>query len=277
MVTRRELLRAGISRHEIAQRIADGSLIPVHRGVYRVGHVAPSMESRYMAAVLACGDGAVLSGLAAAHLLGLVGGRPPEPEVTAPTERRVRGVTTRRCRCINPRDVTVWRGIPVTTAPRTLVALAGHLPPGQLARAFHQAGIRHHTVPEQVEDVLERAPRAPGAGALRRVMRGETRVTLSRLESRFLALLAQHGLQLPQTNRPAGTKHADCRWPAVRLTVELDSYRYHRSRHAWEQDRLREREARARGDDFRRYTWADVSEDSNAMLDELRKLLADHP
>jgi hypothetical protein len=77
VVTRRQLLRAGLTRHEIAQRIADGSLIVVHRGVYRVGHVAPSLESRYVAAVLACGDHAVLSGLAAAHLLGLVRGAPP--------------------------------------------------------------------------------------------------------------------------------------------------------------------------------------------------------
>jgi hypothetical protein len=111
-------LRAGLTRHEIAQRIADGSLIVVHRGVYGVGHVAPSLESRY-----------------------------------------------------------------------------------------------------------------------------------------------------------AGTHFVDCRWPAARLTVGLDSYRYHGSRHAWQQDRRREREARARGDEFLRYTWADVYEEPAAMLRELRGLL----
>ena len=83
---------------------------------------------------------------------------------------------------------------------------------------------------------------------------GEVRVTLSALERRFLARLKAAGLPLPETNRPAGGRRVDCRWPAHRLTVELDSYRYHRSRHAWEQDRRREREARARGDEFRRYT-----------------------
>ena len=65
----------------------------------------------------------------------------------------------------------------------------------------------------------------------------------------------------------------DCRWPAHRLTVELDGYRYHRSRHAWEQDRRREREARARGDEFRRYTYGDVFEQPEFMLSELRGLL----
>ena len=61
--------------------------------------------------------------------------------------------------------------------------------------------------------------------------------------------------------------------PAHRLTVELDGYRYHRSRHAWELDRRREREARARGDDFRRFTYGDVDE-PRAMLVELRALLS---
>ena len=65
----------------------------------------------------------------------------------------------------------------------------------------------------------------------------------------------------------------DCRWPDIALTVELDSYRFHNSRHAWEQDRRREREAHARGDDFRRYTYGDITEHPRQMLRELRGLL----
>ncbi len=168
VVTRRQLLDAGISGREIRHRLHVGSLIRVHSGVYRVGHAAPSLEARYAAAVLACGNEALLSGLAAAHLLGLVKGSAPPPEVTAATERRVRGVKTRRRRRMDPRDATVWRGIPVTTVPCTLVALAACLSPEALARAFHEAGIRHHTTPEQVEAVLERRPNAPGAGSLAR-------------------------------------------------------------------------------------------------------------
>ena len=95
----------------------------------------------------------------------------------------------------------------------------------------------------------------------------------SKLEHRFLALLKANGLPLPQTNRPAGGRRVDCRWPDHHLTVELDSYRYHGSRHAWEHDRRREREAYARGDEFRRYTYGDVYEDSRLMLAELRDLI----
>src|SRR3954452_19403429 len=87
------------------------------------------------------------------------------------------------------------------------------------------------------------------------------RILLSRLEEAFLTQLRGAQRPLPQTNRKNGAHWIDCRWPAHRLTVELDSYRYHHTRHAWEKDRRREREARARGDEFRRFTYDDVTED----------------
>jgi hypothetical protein len=274
VVTRVELLRAGVSVRQIDRRVGIGALIAEYRGVYRAGHAAPSVKARYMAAVKACGDGALLSGSAAAYLLGLLKGPAPPPEVTASKLKRITGLKTRRSHGLGRRDATVWRGVPVTTVPRTLVDLAVSLRPDDLARAFHEAGIRHHTTPEQVEAVLARRPSTPGARTLRRVIRGDEPVTLSPLEARFLDLLRTEGLTLPVTNRPAGGRWVDCRWPDERLTVELDSYRYHRSRHAWEQDRARERDARARGDDYRRYTYGDVFERPAALLVELRGLLA---
>jgi hypothetical protein len=186
----------------------------------------------------------------------------------------VRGVRTRRSRHIDPADVTTFRGIPVTTVARTLVDLAAVLTFDALARACHEAGVRYRTTPRHVDAALARRPNAPGAGNLRKVMRGEAKVTLSVLERRFLALLRAAGLPLPETNRVAGGRRVDCRWGAERLTVELNSYRYHGSRHAWERDHDRRREARARGDEFRSYTYEDVFEHSELMLAELRELLA---
>ena len=273
VVTRTQLAGAGISPEEIKQRIGRGTLLRQYRGVYRVGHAAPSLEASYLAAVLAAGDGALLSGRAAAHLLGLVKGRAPLPEVTTRNERRIEGVKTRRSCRIDRRERTKWRGIPVTTVARTIVDVAGELDEDGLARVCHEAGVRHRTTPAQVEGVLARWPTAPGAAKLRRVLRGEVRVTLSKLEKRFLELLREGGLPLPVTNKPAGGRRVDCRWPESRLTVELDGYRYHQSRHAWEQDRLREREARALGDEFRRYSWGDVFQRPRLVLDELRALL----
>jgi very-short-patch-repair endonuclease len=128
-----------------------------------------------------------------------------------------------------------------------------------------------------VDEVLARRRNSPGAAKLRAILRRDVRVTLSRLEDRFLARLRAAGLPLPDTNRAAGGRRVDCRWPEHRLTVELDGYRYHHSRHAWEQDRLREREARARGDEFRRYAYGDVFERPRLMLAELRELFSRRP
>jgi hypothetical protein len=166
LVTRVELLRAGVTVAEIKRRLRSGALLREYPGVYRVGHRAPSLEARYMAAVLACGEGAVLSGRAAGYLFGALKGPAPPPEVTAPTRRRIPGVKTRRSRAI---EATTWRGIPVTTLPRTLVDLAAVLDLDALARACHEAGVRHGTTPAQVEAVLERRPRSPGAGRLRAI------------------------------------------------------------------------------------------------------------
>ena len=271
VVTRRQLLDTGVTATEIRVRIRRGTLLVEHPGVYRVGHRAPSVEARYLAAVWACGDGALLCGRAAAWLLGLMGGDvAPPAEVVTPTERRVEGVRTVRSRSL---DGFVWRGVPVTSVARTMVDVASVLSLDALARTFHEAGIRHGTTPAEVEAVLDRRPTSRGAGRLRRVLRGDARVTLSTLERQFLRLLKDSGLPLPQTNCVADGRRVDCRWPEHRLTVELDGYRYHRSRHAWERDRRREREARARGDDFRRFTYDDVAQ-PRGLLTELRTALS---
>ncbi|MEX2194649.1 MAG: hypothetical protein WD844_05125 [Thermoleophilaceae bacterium] len=269
VVTRRGLLAAGIARHDIARRLRTGTLILEYPGVYRVGHRAPSTEAAYLAAVVACGDRSLLSGLAAGHLVRIVRAAPPLPEVTVPTERRVEGIRTVRSRLIHRRDAMVFRGVPVTTVARALVDIAARLPEDDLARAYHEGQVKHGIRPRHVEAVLERRPASSGAGNLRRVMRGDVRLTLSALERRFLRLLREADLPLPWTNRRVDEHYVDCRWPDHKLTVELDSYRFHQSRYAWEQDRRREREARARGDDFRRYTWGDVFERPRPMLAEL--------
>ena len=273
VVTRAELLAAGITRGQVETRLRSGALRAEHPGVYRVGHRAPSTEARYMAAVKACGEGAMLSGTAAGFLLGLIRGGPPEPEVTAPGERRIEGVRTKRSRKIDPCDRTRWLGIPVTSVPRTLVDMAPVLPEHGLAKACHEAGVRHRVSPADVEEVLARRPTSPGAAKLRRILRGEQRVALSRLEARFLDLLRAASLPLPITNKLAGGRRVDCRWPEHKLTVELDSYTYHSSRHAWEADRRRERQAYARGDEFRRYTYDDVFKRARSVLRELRRIL----
>ena len=272
-MTRRELVAAGLSNDEVDHRVEAGALIRVHPGVFRVGHAAPSLEASYLAAVKACGEGALLFGPAAGFLWRLTRGTVPKPHVLTRTERRVPGVVTRRVRRGPPTEATTFRAIPITTVPRTLVNLAAALSEDDLARACHEAGVKYRTTPRHVEAVLARRPNTKGATRLRRIMSGETHVTLSKLEARFLTLLREAGLPLPVTNRPAGGRRVDCRWPEQRLTVELDSYTFHNSRYSWEQDRRREREARARGDEFRRYSRDDVFLRPEPIVRELRVLL----
>ena len=151
VVTRTQLLAAGITPAEIRQRLRTGALLRERSGVYRVGHRARSVEATYLAAVWACGDRAVLSGRAAAYLWGILKGGAPPPEVTTPYQRRVQGVTTHRARRL---DATTHKGIPITTVPRTLADLAPHLSLDALARACHEAGVQYGTTPAQVEAVL---------------------------------------------------------------------------------------------------------------------------
>jgi hypothetical protein len=228
VVTRERLLQDGVTAKEIRSRLEIGALIREPRGVYRVGHRAPSVEARYLAAVFACGKGALLCGRAAAYIQGLIKDGPPPPEVLATVERRPRGVITHRVRRIE--DATTWHRIPIATVPRTLVDIASSMGYG--------------TTPRHVEAVLARRPNAPGAGKLRRIISGDTPLILSKLEKGFLRRLGGSRLPLPKTNRPAGAHYVDCCWPEHKLTVELDSYRFHSSRYAWEQDYRREREAR---------------------------------
>lgn len=275
VVTRSRLLAAGLTPKEIRVRVERGSLLEVHRGVYRVGHRAPSTEAAYLAAVLACGAGALLSGRAAAWLLGLLSGGAPPPEVTVRTERRVASVRVRRCRTLGSEDGWIHRGVPATTPARTLVDLAATLSLDALSTAAHEAGVRYRTTPGHVSEVLARRPKAPGRARLEVVIGRRVLVTLSKLERRFIDRLRAAGLRLPdETNREASGRRVDCRWYSPPLTVELDSFTFHNSRQAFERDRHREREAYARGDQFRRFTYGDVYEHPRAMLAELRGLLS---
>jgi hypothetical protein len=135
VVTRRQLLAAGVTRSEIEHRVRIGALIAVYRGVYRAGHSAPGIEADYMAAVLACGDGAALVDRAAAHLLGLTKGKAPPAAVIAPRKRRL---AFARRGTLHRSELTRWRGIPVTTPACTLVDLAPLLSLDELALAAHR-------------------------------------------------------------------------------------------------------------------------------------------
>ena len=151
--------------------------------------------------------------------------------------------------------------------------IAAALSLDDLARACHEAGVRYRTTPRDVDEVLARRPSSPGAKNLRRVLHGDVHVTLSKLEKRFLGHVRDIRRPPPITNKVAAGGRVDCHWPEHKLIVELDSYQYHSSRHAWEADRRRERTARAAGNEFRRFTYGDVFEHPRQMRRELTELI----
>jgi hypothetical protein len=265
----RQLISAGVDRHQIQRWIEDGRLRPVHRGVYAVGHLAPSLLGAYMGAVLAGGIGAVLSHRAAAYVLKLVRGLPPRAEITVPTtaHRRRRGIAIHRVRSLHPRDVCVVEGIAMTTVPRVLLDLAPSLKPADLARACHEAWVHHRVTPQMIEACIARNPRKPGIAKLRHAYGAD--VTLSSLEDAFVSLLAAHGLPRPRTNIDVEGDKVDCHWPRLGLTIELLSFRFHGSRYAYEKDL-----ARRRRSNHIAYSYGDVVERGPATVQELRDLLA---
>jgi hypothetical protein len=266
------LLAAGIDRNRISRWLADGRLCRVHQEVYAVGHVAPSTHGDYMAAVLACGEGAVLSHRAAAYLLGLVRGAPPPAQVTLATasHRRRPGIVIHRVKALHPLDASTLDGIPVTIVPRILLDLAPSTAPMQLTQLCHEAWIRHRTSPAHIDACIARNPRKPGAAKLRRAQSAD--VTLSDLEDQFLRLLKNHDLPLPRTNIDHGGDKVDCHWPDHDLTIELLSYRFHGSRRAFEAD-----VARRRRSNHIAYTYGDVFEHPERTAAEIAGRLARTP
>ncbi|MEA2150845.1 MAG: hypothetical protein QOD69_2675 [Solirubrobacteraceae bacterium] len=268
-ITVTQLLEAGVDRDRIKRWVADGRLRREHVGVYALGHPDPSARGVYLSAALAAGPTAVVSHRAAAHLLRLVSGAPPPAEVTIPGGRRRRpGIRIHRSP-LPVLDTSVLDGIPVTTVPRVLLDLVSATAPEQLTRMCHEAWVHHRAGAERVEACIARNPRKPGAAKLRRAQLAD--VTLSELEHRFVALLADHDLPKPRTNIDHAGDKVDCHWPALDLTIELHSYRYHATRHAFEQDL-----ARRRRSDHIAYSYGDVFERPHQTAAELAAALGGH-
>jgi very-short-patch-repair endonuclease len=260
-VTHRQLLDAGFSPDQIDRRAEAGWLVRRHTGVYALGHVPATRESAWHAAVLALGDGAVLSHTSAAVLWGMVRRR-AITEVTVPTTAghvTRDGIVVHRQRLL-AEHVTTHQGIPVTTPIRTLLDYASVAPLNALFRAFEQAQVHLHIPPAPIAAEVISRPRQRGNGKLRKVLVGavDPKDVRSVLELRFLRMCDAHGIPRPQVNARMGEWTPDFFWPDWGLIVETDSVAFHST--AWERDRdARKDEAmRELGLDVLRLMWAEV-------------------
>jgi very-short-patch-repair endonuclease len=261
VVARAQLLDLGFHPQAIKHRIAFGRLHPVRRGVYAVGRPQLTPQGRWMAAVLSCGPGAVLSDGSAAALWEIGGERPGLIEVSVPggAFRRRGGVIAHR-RTLKPAEVTKRGGIPLTAPVRTLVDLAVRLGSGPLERAIREADKRDLTDPETLRSALADLRGQRGVGRLRTILDRHTFVlTDSELERRFLPIVRQAGLPPPQTQRVVNGFRVDFYWPESGLVVETDGLRYHRTPAQQTADRVRDQAHVATGLTPLRFTHAQIA------------------
>jgi very-short-patch-repair endonuclease len=252
----------------------------MHHGVYAVGHSALNREGRWMAAVLACGSGAVLSHRHAAALWKIrPGGHRGPIDVTLRTRagrRRRRGIRVHRPRVVRVEELTTCREIPCTTPDRTILDLAGILSTRHLERAIDEGDrLRLFDVDDLIE-ILRHHRGHPGARHLRGVLArhqvGST-VTRSELEERFLRLC--RGADFPEllVNAPLLDYVVDFLWPTERVVVEVDGHESHGTRAAFERDRDRDTRLAVEGYVVLRFTWRDLSVRPSVVRDRVRHVL----
>ncbi|HEX6454984.1 MAG TPA: type IV toxin-antitoxin system AbiEi family antitoxin domain-containing protein [Solirubrobacterales bacterium] len=259
VVTRRQLEGAGLGSKAITIRVRKGQLHRLHRGIYAVGHRAPTHHSRWMAAVLACGEGAALSHHSAAALWELLRPIKGPVHVSVPTTsglKKRRGVHLHRCPSLSDppssppspairggrgRGITRRHNIPVTTIQRTINDLDGTVPPHLLRRAKRQAELKGI-----------------------RLERSEGRRLRSDLEEDFLALV--HHLPPPEANVKLGRYEVDFLWRDRDVVVEVDSWIYHRGSVAFHEDRVRDLELRSRGFTVLRFSEEQVDEEPERVV-----------
>lgn len=230
VVTHEQLLALGFSRHAIAHLLKTGRLHVVHRGVYAVGRGQLGRYGHFMAAVLRCGPTAGLMRGSAATLWQVLRDRPALPieiSVSGP-DLRVPGLVVRRQR---HRRIVRRHGIPVTSLVCTFIDLAASdLGDDALEAAISQADIRGLMTPEQLRRMLEREAARKGLARLRGLLDRRTfRVTRSKLERHFLAIVKRLGLPIPLTRAIVNGYEVDFYWPELGLVVETDGLTYHRT------------------------------------------------
>lgn len=278
VVSTRQLLERGIGEDAVRSRWEGRILVPLFQGVFALGHHRLTREGRWMAAVLACGPGAVLSHGSAMELWGMRGSRGPfevlrrsggghrdRPEIRLHQTRRL------------PKDhVTSEDGIPVTTIERTLLDMAGRLDDRQLERALVAADRSGRVRWPELQRMVARARGKKGVGRLRRVaMAVDPRAVdaKSPLEVDFLALCRESGLPMPRVNVFADEYLVDFLWAAQRVIVETDSYTYHHDRSAFESDHERTVALTAAGYEVHRATRRMLAWNADPFLDLVRQSL----
>lgn len=280
VVARWQLLALGVAEHVVVHRRRSGQLLPIHRGVYAVGHDRLTTRGRQLAAVLAVGPGAALSHADAGGVHGVRSASGTAVHVTsAGPARRIPGVRVHLTRRLPPEDVVVIDGIPVTSLCRTIVDLSDTATPQALDSILARCELLQLDVGD-LEAVTARLRwrRGPGAARLAaacvRLREHGVVITRSEGEELLRRVLAGAGLPAPEMNWLIGADEFDAVWPAFDAGIELDSWRFHRGRHRFVRDRAKLRRAALAGVTMLPYAGEDLVRRPGLIVDEAGRLLA---
>jgi hypothetical protein len=283
VVARRQLLQLGFSHDHIKRLRATSRLHDIHRGVYAVGHRVLTASGHRMAAVLACGPGALLSHRSAAALRGLRRSWLTYVEVTVPSKRgRIAGVRAYINGRIQPQDRDTVDGIPCTSVALTLLNLAAVAPRRAVEWACDQAEVTEVFDLAAIDELLRRSSRARGGPRLRAVLAEHaigTTLTRPGLEELTLTACDDFAIPRPEVNvkLPCGNGQApevDFLWRARRLVLETDGGRFHSTRSQIERDRRKEAILVCAGYRVLRATWLQVERDPRGVAAMVAAALA---
>ena len=284
MVARWQLLELGMTETMVKTRLRHGGLHRFHRGVFAYGHRSITVESRWMAAVLAFGPRAVLSHRSAGQLWGLVPRSRIAPEVTRPSRAGHRPHLVVHEAVLPGDEIVRVRGIPVTSVPRTMFDLAGMLSVRDVERAWNEMEVREHRDRLSVPTLLERYLGRKGSLLLARLADRKTLpvgITRNDFEEAFLAFVDAQGLPRPRMNFHIALRgrfyEIDCFWEQPRVAIELDGGRTHRTGQAFEKDRERDRILTAEGFITFRITWHHLHDTPAEVAHDLRQILTPYP
>ena len=275
LVATRQILALGFTHDWIAGAVRRGELHRIHRGVYAVGHPRLTQRGRWMAAVLACGPGALLSHRSAIALHELHGAPARPVDVTATGPRHHDGIHCHTTRA--KLDRVVIDGIPATTLERALLDYAATESPRRLRTALETAERSGRLDARKLGPVMAKAAGHRGIGALRAQLdprADETPWTRHELERRFLDLVHDAGLPEPRVNVLVDGDLVDFYWPDAELIVETDSFTFHRTRASFEGDRGKDNAQAVAGRRTIRPTWRRIVGDPAGLQRDLRILLA---
>jgi Transcriptional regulator, AbiEi antitoxin/Protein of unknown function (DUF559) len=282
-----QLREAGVSRRRAAERNQRGSLHRIHRGVYAVGHRSLERPAELRGALLACGEGAVIShGTAAAHW-GLSDRWPASIDVTVPVEagRKIDGIRCRRCRYPLPAEITSHLDVTCTTPARTLVDEAGRLGTRSIRRLVERAAVLKLLDLDDCYRAIEQARGRRGIRLLRAILSdwrsddSSVPDVRSVFEARALPRLIALGLPRPVVNHPLQIDGRnlipDFLWPEQRLIVEADGRETHETGGAFQRDRWRDQHFLAAGYRVSRITWIQLRDDLEGVVTRIARTL-DH-